>query len=267
MRPTNLVLTISCAVLGVAVLYGLARKQSPPPEGGRAVGLRPYDAARQARGYNYARLVAQGNGLRGTDPAGAEAFYRRAIALSPQPADAWIGLARATDAQGKHGQALSAYRKVYTSPSGAGMYSNFPSDVEALARYGTLCEDAGRQDEAVRACNYAAGRLNPKPPVALGVLLDRTSASSELRATLELVRGIALDQQGKEAESLVAFGQAARFQPDDARAQFYLGVGLRKAGRFPEARAALEKASALDTEGPVKAASEGNLRAMHAHRR
>jgi len=268
MRPTNLMITISCAVLGTAVLYGLTRKQRPPLlEGGRSVVLRPYDAARQARDYNYAHLVAEGNGMRGTNPAGAEALYRKAIAVSPKPADAWIGLARAADAQGKRVQALSAYRRVYASPSGAGMYSNFPSDVEALARYGTLCADAGRLEEAVRAYNYAAGRLNPKPPVPLGVPLNRASAFSELRARLEIVRGIALDQQGRQAESLAAFGQAARFQPDDARVQFYLGFGLRKAGRFPEARAALEKASALDTEGPVKTEAAESLRAVQAHRR
>lgn len=266
MRLGNLIVTISCAVAGAAVLaYGLAQSRHLRPHRGRSVVIRPYDADRQARDYQYERLVEQGDGLRGTDPAAAEALYRQATSVNPKPTDAWMGLARASDAQGKKAQALSAYGRVF-GPSGSGMYSNFPSDVEALARYGTLCEAAGQHDVALRACNYAGSRLNPKPEVPVGVPLDRPVAPAELHAMLDVVRGIALDQQGRGSESLAAFRQAALFLPNDARVQFYLGDGLRKAGQFTQARTALEKGAALDKEGTVKAAAE-SLRAIQAHRR
>lgn len=269
MRLGNLIVTISCAIIGAAVLsYSLAQSRHLRPQPRQAnARIRPHDAALQARDYQYERLVEQGDGLRGANPAAAAACYRQAISVNPQPTDAWMGLARASDAQGKQAEALFAYRKVFASSSGSGMYSNFPSDVEALARYGTLCEDAGRHDAAVRACSYAGGRLNPKPKVSVGVPLDRPVASPELHAMLDMVRGIALDQQGKGSESLAAFRQAAGLQPDDARVQFYLGDGLRKAGQFTQARAALEKGAALDQEGTVKAAAAESLRAIQAHRR
>jgi len=268
MKIKSLTALISYALIGAAAIsYCLAQSQHLQPHAGATtVRIAPYDPARQVRLQQYESLVEQGDRLRATNPAAAEALYRQATAVDPQQTDAWMGLARASDAQGKKAQAFSAYDRVFGS-SGSGVYSTFPSDVEALARYGTLCEDAGQRDTAIRACNQAAERLNPRPKASLGVRLDRPVASSELHAMLGVVRGIALDQQGKRSESLAAFRQAASLQPDDARVQFYHGYGLRKAGQFAEAQAALERAAALETEGPVKAATEEDLRAVQAHQR
>ncbi len=270
MKLRNLMIPISCTMIGAAIAsYCLAQKSQqlrrPQPRMSNA-RVRPHNADRQARDQKYERLVELGQRLLASDPKAAEANFRAATAVDPQDTDAWMGLARASDAQGKKAQAFSAYGRVFGS-SGSGVYSTFPSDVEALARYGGLCEDAGQHEAALRACNQASERLNPKPKVPLGIPQDRPVASPQLRAMLEVVRGIALDQQGKKDEALAAFNHAAGLQPNDARVQFYLGSGLRKAGRFAEAQAALQRAALLDTEGTVKAATEDNLRAVQAHRR
>ncbi len=276
MKVKNLTATVSYALIGGTVIsyaliggtvisYCLAQSQHLKPHAGATtVRIGPYDPARQARLQQYESLVELGQRLLASDPQVAEAKFRAATAVDPYQTDAWMGLARASDAQGKPSQALSAYGRVFGS-SGSGVYSTFPSDVEALARYGGLCEDAGQHEAALRACNQASERLNPKPKVPLGVPQDRQVASPELRAMLEVVRGVALDQQGKKGEALAAFNHAAGLQPNDARVQFYHGYGLRKAGQFAEAQAAFQKAAALDTAGTVKAAAGDNLRAVQAH--
>lgn len=236
----------------------------------RSMVIQPYDPNQIARDNKYEQLVEQGDRTLATNPAEAEGYYRQASSLIAYRPDAWLGLARAMDAQGKSAQALPAYRQAFAPPSGAGLYSNFPADVASYARYGALCAEAGQQEAALKVYKQAGDRLNPKPDVAL----DATELSSrQLRARLDVVRGIALAEakehsgQDRDAESLQAFQKAAQQQPDDAVVQFYLGYGLRKAGKFAEAQAALERASALDTEGTVKAATEENLRAVQAHRR
>ena len=268
MKAKNLSAVLSCAIVSAAVVsYCLAQSQHPKPHiGSNTLRIRPYDPNRQARDQKYESLVEQGDSLRAADPAGAEALYRQATAVDPQQTDAWMGLARSSDAQGKKAQAFSSYGKVFGS-SGAGVYSTFPADVEALARYGTLCEDAGQHDAAVRVCNQAAERLNPKPKVPLGVPQDRPVTAPEVQALLGAVRGIALGQQGRKDEALTAFVQAAALQPNDAHVQFYRGYGLQKAGRFAEAQAAFQKAAQLDMEGAVKGAAGESLRAVQAHRR
>ncbi len=269
MKINNAIAPILCALISVAIIsYCLAQSQHREPHSGATtVRIRPYNAALQARDQKYDLLVEQGEKLRAANPAAAEVYYRQATSINSQPTDAWMGLARASDVQGKQSQALSAYQKVFGSLSGASVYSTFPSDVEALARYGTLCEDAGQHDAAVRACNQAGERLNPRPRVQLSVPTDRQVASPELHAVLEVVRGIALDQQGMRSESFAAFSRAADLQPNDARVQYYLGYGLQKAGQFAAAQAAYGRASRLDTAGAVKAAAVEGARAAQARRR
>ncbi len=268
MKVNKTTAPIFCALISAAVIsYCLAQNPLPRPHTGAATArIRPYDPDRIARDQKYESLVELGQRLLASNPRAAEANFRAATAVDPYQTDAWMGLARASDAQGKPSQALSAYGRVFGS-SGSGVYSTFPSDVEALARYGGLCEDAGQHEAALRACNQASERLNPKPKVPLGIPQDRPVPSPELRAMLEVVRGVALDQQGKKGEALGAFNHAAGLQPNDARIQFYHGYGLRKAGRFAEAQAAFQKAARLDTEGTVKAAAAESLRAVQGHRR
>lgn len=54
-----------------------------------------------------------------------------------------------------------------------------------------------------------------------------------------------LYQQGKYQEAQPNLERAAELLPDDAELQYLLGQNLEKLNRFPEARAAYEKALAI----------------------
>lgn len=228
----------------------------------------PYDPKQVALFNKYEQLLEQGDRTLAADPKAAEGYYRQASSLIPYRQDAWLGLGRAMDAQGKSTEAFPAYKQAFDPPSGAGLYSSFPSDVASFVRYGMLCEEAGQHEAALKVYNQACDRLNPKPDVPLKA---DALPSQQLRARLEMVRGVALAEakdhsgQDRDAEALQAFQAAAQKQPSDPFVQFYLGYGLRKAGRFAEAQAAFQKAAVLDTEGTVKAAAGDNLRAVQAH--
>jgi len=248
---------------------GSADGKRPIIEVQSAVG-QPYDLKREARDNKYEQLVEQGDRALASNPQAAENYYRQASLLIAYRPDAWLGMARATDAQGKSAEALPYYRQAFAPPSGAGLYSSFPADVASFARYGTLCEETGQHEEAAKIYNQSCDRLNPKPDVPLQAA---NLSPQQLRALLDVVRGIALAEsrthsgQDRDGEALQAFQAAAQQYPNDARVQFYLGHGLRKAGQFAQAQAAFQRAAQLDTEGTVKAATEENLRAVQAHRR
>ena len=231
---------------------------------------RPYDPKREARDQRYEKLTEMGDHALPTNPAVAETYYRQATATDASPSDAWIGLARACDVQGKDVQALAAYQQTFAPPSGSGLYSSFPSDVESLARYGILSEDAGQHEAAAKAYNQAIERLNPKPGVSMGSV---GADSAQVKAMLNVVRGIALSEakehsgQDRNSEAVEAFQEAAQQQPNDARVQYYLGYGYQKTGQFAAAQAAFGKAARLDTEGAVKVAVQARLPQVQAHQR
>ena len=236
----------------------------------RSMVIQPYDANRIARDNKYEQLLEEGDKTVAANPVLAEGYYQKAASLIAYRPDAWLGLARARDAQGKSTQAFPAYRQAFNPPSGSGLYSSFPSDVASFARYGALCVENGQQEEAMKVYTQAGDRLNPKPDVPFGVA---DLSPQNLRARLDMIRGIALAEakehsgQDRDKEALQAFQKAAQEQPNDPHVQFYLGYGLRKAGKFAQAQTAFQKAAALDTEGTVKGATEENLRAVQAHRR
>lgn len=231
---------------------------------------RPYDPKREARDQKYEHLTEMGDRALPTNPAAAETYYRQATATNAGLSDAWIGLARACDAQGKDAQALAAYQQTFAPPSGSGLYSSFPSDVESLARYGILSEDAGQHEAAAKAYNQAIERLNPKPGVSMGSI---GTVPAQAKAMLNVVRGIALSEakehsgQDRDSEAVEAFQEAAKQQPNDARVQYYLGYGYQKAGQFAAAQTAFGKAARLDNEGAVKAAVQQKLPQVQAHQR
>ena len=134
-----------------------------------------------------------------------------------------------------------------------------------MARYGLLAEQHGQYAEAARVYEQARICLNPAPPVALNVYFDpqaepTAQQSSQLRAMLNVVRGIALDEQGKSSDALAAYAEAAKADPKQPLAQLYLGQALQQAGRKAEAKAAFARATQFG-QGDVKAAAE---KALHS---
>ena len=227
--------------------------------------IRPYDAKREARDNKYEQLLEQGDRTMAETPEEAEGYYRQASAVIPYRPDAWLGLARATDAQGKSTESLPYYKQAFEPPSGSGLYSSFPADVASLARYGAICEENGQHKAALEVYNQACDRLNPKPKIPLQAA---DLPSPQLRARLDVVRGIALSEskehsgQDRDTEAVEAFKQAASLQPSDPLVQYYLGYGCLKTGQFAASKAAFEKAVRLDTDGSIKAAAQEKLAAV-----
>jgi tetratricopeptide (TPR) repeat protein len=73
--------------------------------------------------------------------------------------------------------------------------------------------------------------------------LRETVSSGEAEALLS--RGLRLAEQGRTAEAVAVFEQAAQAQPRSARARHNLGIALAQLGRHAEAVAALEEALRL----------------------
>ncbi len=226
---------------------------------------RPYDAKREARDNKYEQFLEQGDRTLAETPGEAEGYYRQASALIPYRPDAWLGLARATDAQGKSAESLPYYKQAFEPPSGSGLYSSFPADIASLARYGALCEENGQHQAALKVYNQACDRLNPKPKIPLQAA---DLPSPQLRARLDVVRGIALSEskehsgQDRDTEAMEAFKQAASLEPNDPRVQYYLGYGCQKTGQLTASKTAFEKAARLDTDGTIRAAVKEKLDAL-----
>lgn len=227
------------------------------PTSGTAV-VRPFNPAAYHREQEYSRLVGLGNRFLKNDPRAAASYFQQALPLSAVPDEATTGLGKAMEKQGKSGEALAAYRRAFGPTTHS--YSNYPADVEALARYGLLSERAGDWDEALKAYEQARERLNPKPILPLDVEFDpKVPQPDQLRAMLHVVRGLTLEEQGKGNEALAAYSEAAHLQPNQPLAQFYLGRGLRRTGRAAEAQTAFQKAARLGT-GAVQAEARKALR-------
>lgn len=82
-------------------------------------------------------------------------------------------------------------------------------------------------------------------------------------------RDVTLGQERPQPnpEAMAAFHAAVRLTQGDARPWYFLAYGLRRAGRFAEAEAALEKVSQLDKNGRLKAAVEKSLEEVRSRSR
>ena len=213
------------------------------------------------------RLLDEGQqARRAGDLVTATAKFQQCLALHTVLDDlAAKELGRIYERQGNSEKAFKVYQQAFNPAIHS--YSDFPNDVESLARYGLLAEQHGQYAEAARVYEQAYERLGPSPsggvPVALNVHFDpqaepTAQQSSQLRAMLNVVRGVALDEQGKSNDALAAYAEAAKDAPKQPVAQMYLGRSLQKAGRRAEAKAAFAKAAKFG-QGNVKAAAQKAL--------
>lgn len=263
---------VPLSVLSITVVaFGLCSAQDGKKQDGKtqnrnhrpqpivsSMVIRPFSPEAYHREIEYSRLVGLGNRSLASDPRMAASYFQKALPLSEVPDEAATGLGKAMEEQGRLAEAFAAYRLAYGPAKHS--YSTFPADVEALTRYGLLAAQTGQWREAVRVYKQARERLNPKPAVALDVDFNPKAPQPEqLRAMLHVVRGLTLEEQGKGNEALSAYSEAARLQPDQPLAQFYLGRGLQRAGRTAEARAAFQKAARFGN-GAVQSAAQKALR-------
>ncbi len=159
--------------------------------------------------------------------AEAEGRYRRAIAIQPAYAPAYVNLGTVLVLQNRLDEAISAFTRARELGS---------NDPELPARLGYVLIRAGRNAEAITAHRDAIAR-NPNSSMlrfALGtLLLDREQypdAIEQFRAGLAISPesaeahnnlGMALAQSGRVAEAIPEFEEAIRINPNltDARQQ------------------------------------------------
>ena len=186
----------------------------------------------------------------------AEADARRSMATGSDSGLAQETLAAALYAQGKDQEALQVYQEI--AHGGAYAAGNeWP--------YAMLLLKAGRWAQAVEAYKTA---------LQLGGDVDVLRANSDFSSTLPQTQelaaaihiGMAMTMAGGDfhgtyqercQQALAHFQRALALEPDSALAHYYHGHGLWRLGRKAEARAAFQKAAALDQDGgDVRAAVE-----------
>lgn len=155
-------------------------------------------------------------------------------------------LARVYEKEGRTQEAFAAYQQAFNASTH--YYSDFPGDVEALTRYGLLCQQRGQWAEAARVYAQARDRFNPAPPRALAADFDpKVPQPSRLRAMLLIEHGLALSEMGKSQDALAAYKEAKRLAPEEPLTQFYggaAGAAQPKAAQVALLKAAIQRAVA-----------------------
>jgi arylsulfatase A-like enzyme/tetratricopeptide (TPR) repeat protein len=149
----------------------------------------------------------------------ARASYERALALDPEAASAWMGLAYFAESEQRRDDAITIYEKIRQLP--------VPTP-EAIWRLAALYLEMGRRDEARALLAELEPRELRRPSAAERLArAERNAGRPELAATridgalrehptsevLWLVRAELLDQQGDLRSALAARREALRLAP------------------------------------------------------
>lgn len=177
----------------------------------------------------------------------AEARYRRALALQPDYAPAYVNLGMLLFTLQRTAEAIDAYRRAIELGS---------TDEDLDLKIGTALLQAGRAQEAA-------------------VYLERAAAGGGRSAALYDNLGVALSRTGRKDEAIAAYREALQIAPDDSALHFALGSLLVEQERYEEAvdafRAGLqlrpESAEAHNNLGGALAASGRTSEAIPAFER
>lgn len=200
----------------------------------------------QERVYNEALALH-----RAGRPDEAIAAYRRALAVGPAFAEAYVNIGNAMLAQGRTDEAYAHYAEAYRVDPG------FP---EALTNYGSVLRELGRMREALPLLESAVQK-KPQLDYAqnnLGIAYFETGRPAEavecyrraleLRPTFDLARnnlGNALAAVGRRDEAVATFRDLLARAPSDANAHSNLGVVLQDMGDVEGAIACYRRALEL----------------------
>ena len=181
----------------------------------------------------------------------AESAYRRALQANPRLASAHNNLGIALAGQSRPAEAEAEYRQALAIR---------PDYVEAHNNLGNLLKIQGRHDHAVAAYRQALA-INPRHAQGhnnLGLLLAESKGFAEAEAAYRLALAIQPDyveaynnlgkllhETGRHAEAEAAYRQALALKPDYAPAYNNLGVICAAANRHAEAFDAYRLALAL----------------------
>jgi tetratricopeptide (TPR) repeat protein len=161
-------------------------------------------------------LIIAGRAARASaDLAAAAAFFRRAMALAPERADAaFCACVTLLERGDPEAQALLPR-----------LLAQFPGDAEGWQLLGAALQKAGQSEAAVVALTRAA---NAAPSVAL-----------------HLQRGMLLESLDRRVDAIAAYRAATDVVPDNADALLKLGLCLRRCGDI-DAAAVIEQAVGCD---------------------
>lgn len=198
---------------------------------GRAVDLRPQDAALQLNLGNALKALGQLDG--------AIERFRNALTLAPAFPLAHYNLGNAYALAGRHEDAADAFQKsLRLQPDNASSHNNLGNALHAL----------GRHEEAIASFQRAL-ELQP----------GHAGAHNNL--------GMALNALGKADEAIVQFSAAIAAQPRFVAAHFNLANTLDATGQHEQALSEFEAVLALQPQLPPALFGLGNaLAALGRHR-
>ncbi|MEW6341797.1 MAG: tetratricopeptide repeat protein [Paraburkholderia sp.] len=198
---------------------------------GRAVDLRPQDAALQLNLGNALKALGQLDG--------AIERFRNALTLAPAFPLAHYNLGNAYALAGRHEDAADAFQKsLRLQPDNASSHNNLGNALHAL----------GRHEEAIASFQRAL-ELQP----------GHAGAHNNL--------GMALNALGKADEAIVQFSAAIAAQPRFVAAHFNLANTLDATGQHEQALGEFEAVLALQPQLPPALFGLGNaLAALGRHR-
>ena len=193
-----------------------------------------------------------GEALAASDPAAAEAAWRRALAADPRNAEAWFHLGNLFGERGLGDAAIDAYRHSLRSA---------PNTPSVLTNLGRELDRAGDVAEAERCYrDVLANYPNQVETLAnLAALLFRTRrfdaalplyeriVALDPRASAEVWNNLGVCQRygWNNGAALESFRRAALLAPDAPEVLANVGFAECERGRYAEARRYLEKAHAL----------------------
>ncbi len=206
--------------------------------------------------YNLGLFYLNGNSL-----DEALKYLDRSLSLNPRSFLAWnaVGLARSMkgDLQGS----IAAFQKALEIN---------PGFTEARNNLGTIYQELGFADKAEaefrKALEDPAYLTLELPHYNLARLyftMDRLDdARDEVERSIQIkprfamahnLKGLILERKGDLPGAVDAYGQAAKFVPDDPTFGFNLGAALFKNGEFERAKEVLERISPRVTDPETKA--------------
>lgn len=247
------------ACLGPALLVGAAATILAQPLPG---GIRP-SIRRLAAGAGFAWLV--GLGVLSWQQAqvwrDGQTLWGHAVAVAPDCAHCYNGLAKAMAERGQPAAAIKHFRQGLALRPGHVTMSLNLTDV-LLA--------GGRTTEALEVLHPLTGRLPDEPEVrsrlVLGLIVsgrlaeaaphvERIQRSAPVTPVALLNLGFALIRLGRPAEAIPYLQRAADLAPLHGDAHFWLGQAYATTGRAEAARHHLEAARRLSGAGRAGAGS------------
>ena len=177
-----------------------------------------YETALKADPAHVPALIGMARALADTNPSGAEAAARQAIAIDPAQPDAWTLLASEAMDASKRDEARAAIARVL---------QDNPQHVEALALSAALAQIEDRKED-VASFTARALAIHPRNADVPRIIGDRLARHYRFDEAVRFLR------------------EAVALDPGNSRAQAALGMHLMRTGDEAEARKALDAAFSND---------------------